>query len=367
MSAAALRFEALGAGYGDALLLSCPHDGRDWRLLIDTGPDECWPMLKERLSRLPADAQGRRHIDLAVISHIDHDHIGAAKALFDDRSLGLSFGDVWFNAPPRMATRGVAEGQTLADLLGAARRELPWNSAWQSALAVTTESQPFIELPAAAGAPRLTLLSPTPATLARLFKVWARELAKLRRPAKPATPTAASRGLGGPDIEALAARVTATDHAPANGSSIALLLEHRGASVLLAADAYAPVLTAAIEALAAHRGVALPWQVDVFKLSHHGSRANVTTSLLKTVQASHCVISTSGAIFGHPDDEAIARVVLHGRRPQTLWFNHANEESARWAAAGLQRWGCDVRVPASGSSGVVIELGGGGTLDVKRK
>ena len=90
-------------------------------------------MLEERLSRLPIDTQGRRHIDLAVISHIDHDHIGAAKALFDDRSLGLTFGDVWFNAPPQMATRGVVEGQTLAELLGAAQRELPWNRAWQHA------------------------------------------------------------------------------------------------------------------------------------------------------------------------------------------------------------------------------------------
>ena len=222
---------------------------------------------------------------------------------------------------------------------------------------MTTETQPFIELPATAGGPRLTLLSPTPATLARLFKVWARELAALRRPARPAALPSTSRGLGGLDIEALAARATTLDRAPANGSSIALLLEHQGASVLLAADAHAPVLTAAFKALAAHRGTALPWKVDVFKLSHHGSRANITTSLLKTVQASHYVISTNGAIFGHPDDEAIARVVLHGQRPHTLWFNHANEESARWAAADLQAWGCDVRVPVSSRSGVVLELG----------
>lgn len=54
-----MTFEALGAGYGDALLRSCAlRDGRSWRLLMDTGPDKCWPMLKERLARLPADAQG---------------------------------------------------------------------------------------------------------------------------------------------------------------------------------------------------------------------------------------------------------------------------------------------------------------------
>jgi beta-lactamase superfamily II metal-dependent hydrolase len=336
------------------LLVSCRHGTSTWRLLVDTGPDECWPTLKARLESLPSDAQGRRHVDLVVISHIDHDHIGAAKALFNDRSLGLSFGDIWFNAPPRPATRGVAEGQTLAELLGAQPTALPWNRAWAGAVAVTPADRLFVELPSAAGQPRLTLLSPNATTLDVLFKVWDKELRTLARPSKQQAAPAVSRGML--DVQALAAKKTPLDHAPANGSSIALLLEHEGASVLLAADAHATVLVPALRALAAHRGATLPWKVDVFKLSHHGSRANVTVDLLNTVQAHHYVVSTNGAIFDHPDDEAIARTVLHGGTPQTIWFNYANEHSARWATASLQAWGSSVKAPATGATGVTLEI-----------
>jgi beta-lactamase superfamily II metal-dependent hydrolase len=352
-------FEALPAGYGDALLLTCDVDGAPWRLLVDTGPDECWPMLRERLSAIPANADGRRRIDLAVITHIDHDHIGGAKLLFDDRTLGLEFGDIWFNAPSlKQASRGVAEGVALAGLLGAADRALPWNEAWGGGLAVTTAQQPFVELPTPPGAPKLTLLSPTPATLDKLFAVWARELAALDKPARPKKVDAVSRGLDLPAVEKLAAAKTPLDHAPANGSSIALLVEHRGASLLLGADAHAPVLVDALTALAAHRGRALPWDVDVFKISHHASRGNVTTALLQALRAKHYVVSTNGAIFDHPDDEAIARVVRSGPRGHTLWFNHANAHSSRWAGTPLEAWQCRVVEP-TGAGGVRLEARGG--------
>ena len=116
MIPAGITVEALPAGYGDNVLVTCALATGVWRLLVDTGPDECWPSLQQRLEQIPADLNGKRHIDLAVISHIDHDHIGAARALFDDRSLDLTFGDIWFNAPPQPTSRGVAEGQSLAPL-----------------------------------------------------------------------------------------------------------------------------------------------------------------------------------------------------------------------------------------------------------
>jgi hypothetical protein len=327
-------------------------------LLVDTGPDECWPSLQQRLARIPADGRSRRHINLAVISHIDHDHIGAARALFDDRSLGLTFGDIWFNAPPLPASRGVAEGQSLAELLGARHAELPWNKAWDGQAAVTKPDAPFVELPSPEGMPRITLLSPTHATLATLFKVWDKELQRLGRSEAPEPAGTASRGAM--DLEALASKATATDHAPANGSSIAFLLEHQGSSVLLGADAHAPVLVKALEALATHRAVSLPWQVDLFKLSHHGSRANVTVDLFRAVQAKHYVVSTNGAIFGHPDDEAMARVIVNGGKQRNIWFNYRNDHTLKWDAPELRaRYRYSVALPEDEHGGTTIALGTG--------
>ena len=355
-----ITIEVLPASYGDSLLVTCPLPQGEWRLLIDTGPDECWPSLKSRLERLQADRDGRRHIDLAIISHIDHDHIGAARALFDDQSLGLSFGDIWFNAPPpRAASRGVAEGRSLAALLGASREGLPWNLAWNGKPAVTTAERLFVELPSEPGRPKLTLLSPTPETLTRLFAVWEAAIKKLGHSEEPEPAPGGSRGAVALDVKALAATRTAMDHAPANGSSIALLLEHQGASVVLAADAFAPVLADALRALAEYRQVSLPWRFDAFKLSHHGSRANITSDLFQVLQAKHYLVSTNGAVFGHPNAEAIARVVMHGGTDPSLWFNYKSSFTEKWADAALQaQHHFSAVFPQPGQSGFTVSVGG---------
>lgn len=357
MATPAVTVEALPAGYGDCLLIECARPQGAWRLLVDTGPDECWPMLKSRLERLALDSTGHRHIDLVVITHIDHDHIGAAGALFSDSSLSLSFGDVWFNAPTMPASRGVAEGQSLAQLLGASKIPLPWNKAWHGRHAVTSPEALFVELPLVQGTPRITLLSPTPSTLEALFKVWAAELRRARERGTPEPiPGAARERL---DLEALARKVTPVDRAPANGSSIAFLLEHEGVSLLLGADVHPTVAVPALKALAAQRGLALPLQVGAFKVSHHGSRANVTIELMNTVQALHYIISTNGAIFGHPNDEAIARLIVRGGNQRTLWFNYRTDHTAKWSAQELQRLHAySTAYPVAQPGGVVLELPG---------
>ena len=55
--------------------------------------------------------------------------IGAAGLMLSDTSLGLKFGDIWFNAPPQPEARGVKEGRTLASILGGTHAKLPWNPA----------------------------------------------------------------------------------------------------------------------------------------------------------------------------------------------------------------------------------------------
>lgn len=149
-----------------------------------------------------------------------------------------------------------------------------------------------------------------------------------------------------------------------NGSSIAILLEHQGASVLLSGDAFADVLVPEIQALAIKRGqqAGTPLAVDVLKLSHHGSRANVTTDVLKAVDARHHIVSTNNTYFKHPNAEAMARVIIGSRQP-VLWFNYDTPQNRQWADRGLmQRYGYEVRYPADGGSddggGVVITLHG---------
>ena len=353
MSIPAITVEALPAGYGDCLLISCPVGRRTWRLLVDTGPDECLATLVDRLKAIPLNARGRRRIDLAVISHIDHDHIGGAARLFAGTSLKLEFGDIWFNAPSPPVTRGVREGVGLAAVIGDAGRGLPWNLAF-GGRDVVTGPEKFVEVSGKRGEPRITLLSPTRQTLDALYRVWAKELPNVKMPLEPAS---IDFPRGGLDVEALASRVTPEDRAPANGSSIAFLLEHRGASALLTADAFPSVLQRALAALATSRRQPLPWALDLIKLSHHGSRANTTSKLLETVRACHILVSTNGAIFGHPDQEGIARVLASGTPGREVWFNFRTPRTEVWGGPSLQaRYGFVARFPAAPGDVTTVHL-----------
>jgi hypothetical protein len=346
-------------------------------MLIDTGPDECWPSLKKRLAAIPPSNDGTRFIDVFVVSHIDHDHIGGARLLLEDRDLHLNFGDIWFNAPMLKVEAGrvggVAEGRTLSKILGArAGRRLPWNLAFGGDHAVTPAKGRHQVVPTRRGHPQITLLSPDPSRLASLFKVWARELERLHKKEhneRVEPPRVGRAGLLDP--AALATKATAVDRAPPNGSSIAFLLEHRGASILLAADAFPQVLASALESLAAERkapgqgapgtSVDSPLKIDVFKLSHHGSRANTTLALLAAVRADHYVVSTNGAIFGHPNDEALARVIMRGGKGSTLWFNHASgdfgERLKRWTDPDMkEKYGYQVATPDRDLDGITLRI-----------
>jgi beta-lactamase superfamily II metal-dependent hydrolase len=356
MPVPAIALEVLPAGYGDCLLVTCPVGRRTWRLLVDTGPDETYPSLKACLAKLPADQNGKRHIDLFIVTHIDHDHIGGVAQLLNDSSLGLTFGDIWFNAPPQPPVRGVAEGEALAQILAGAKRVLPWNVAWSGRPVSTPAEAGGVEL-TGPGLPRITLLSPTPERLQDLYKVWAKELERLRRKERDISEPepAVARGEV-PNLEALAARVTPTDKAVANGSSIAMLVEHKGASVLLGADAFPTVLVPALNALSTRRGLPGPLAVDVVKLSHHGSRANVTQGLMRAVQAKHYLFSTNGAQFQHPNAEAVARVIVGSKQP-TLWFNYDTPHTRQWAADALiEKYGYTLRYPTRPGGGVSLEL-----------
>jgi len=356
----AITVECLPASYGDCILVTCDLERsaepkRTWRLLIDTGPDECWPILKARLGKIEPDTRDKRHIDLAIISHIDHDHIGGAHLLFSDTSLGLEFGDVWFNARQHLGERGVVEAQTLGRILGAGDT-LPWNRAFDGGAIVTQGDRGYVEVQTDPHLPKLTLLSPTPKRLAALAKVWDREVKKLK--AKQ-TNTTVERGRSRefPNLATLANPKTRSDRSAPNGSSITVLLEHRDTSVLLAADAFSTVLGSALVHLIQDRKVAHPIEVDAFKLSHHGSRANLLTSLLNVVRAENYLVSTDNSRFGHPDDETLARVVLYGGIQPKLWFNYKTPQNERWAAPDLRhKHGYRTALPSDITSGIHLEL-----------
>jgi beta-lactamase superfamily II metal-dependent hydrolase len=325
--------EMLAAQQGDAVWIEYGARNSVHRVLIDAGTPASADAIKQRIERLPPD---QRRFDLLVITHVDTDHIGGVLKLLAERPAGLAFDDVWFNAWRHIdrvesSRLGPIDGEILSTTLD--KLGWRWNAAFDARAVVVgaTGAPPSKQL---RGGMKLTVLSPGHQQLARLRSNWSsvvraagldprdpdRWARLLERAAKKGV---SSSILGGRlDVPTLGRSAFQSDKASANGSTVALLAEFEGAKCVLSGDAFAGVIVDAIgRLLEARRERRL--SVDAFKLPHHGSRYNVSIDLLNSVASPHYLFSTSGAIFGHPDDEAVARVLsADTRAAKTLHFNY---------------------------------------------
>lgn len=330
-------FFMLPAEYGDCLWMELDDDGKHVRVLVDCGTPSSWSYLKARIEKLE---RADRHFDLLVISHIDNDHIGGAIPLLRERhELGVSFGEIWFNGARHLApdTLGVEDGNKLTGLLEAPDLKDRWNRSFGgNAVCVPVDGT----LPSHTFGPlTLTLLSPLPSQLNRLAANWQVEcklagLDSADEVGQSNTPMPEPDDVLGADIDMpiLLALRSRPDNAAANGSSIAVLARVGNWCALLGADAFPATLVSTLDRLEA-RG---PIRLDLFKLPHHGSKANITDALLSKIECAHFLVSSNGKKFRHPDPEAIARIVsIPGNK--TLHFNYRSDQTIPWANPDLMR------------------------------
>lgn len=331
--------DAIWIEYGDA---SAPH-----RVLIDAGTPPTGAVVRERIKQLPED---QRRFDLLVVTHIDTDHIGGVLKLLSDRPQGLSFDDVWFNGWRHLlqapsSRLGPIDGEILSTALD--RLRWPWNQAFEGGPVMMVPDTGGIPSRELRGGMRLTVLSPGPDQLRKLRTSWRSVVRaagldpehpdRVARLLERATKKGVRRsvlGAGPPDVRRLATSPATLDDAVANGSSIALLAEYEGASILLSADGFPHVILDGVRQLLRDRGQSR-LQLSVLKVPHHGSRNNLDNRLLDAIRSPAYLFSTSGAIFGHPDDESVARIVWANQQIGAhLYFNYPRDHALPTPRAG---------------------------------
>lgn len=351
------EIEMLPARNGDCLWLGYGRrDEADHHVLIDCGAVDA-------ADKAAARVRSVTEVELFILTHIDADHISGAIPLFSDPDIAGRFDDVWFNGWRQL--RGflsVAQGEAFSTMLERDDRPFTWNRTTSgddppAPIVTDPAGLPTVELP---GGMRLTVMSPTPAGLRRLASHWHAALldldphkAMLGRRARPIPPESPSTL----DLEALAASGPTKDTSIPNLSSIAVLAEYGGRSVLLTGDAHADVLAASIRSLQAERGApGEPLRLDALKLSHHGSANATTRELLEQVVCSNYLVPTDGTSFYHPDREAIARVIVHGGPKPTLHFSYRTDLNSFWEDGMLQeRYGYATVYP-DGDEGLVVTV-----------
>jgi beta-lactamase superfamily II metal-dependent hydrolase len=336
------RLTAFPASDGDCLLLSWGDREPFRHLLIDGGRKATYRMLKPALQEIAARGGA---LELLVLSHIDADHIEGLLALIKDPDRPIAVREVWYNGFDQMndiEALGPRQGDQFSAALKAAR--WPWNTSFGGSAVSLKDADPrILDL---AGL-KLTLVSPDAAKLRNMREAWlkwrtkqeAEATAESRRRAELAPGVEALGPTPMPpviDVDDLAAAASKADDEEPNGSSIAFVAEHEGKRVLLTGDAHFDLLERIVAPLAAAEGGR--YRIDLFKVSHHGSRGNTSRRLLELVECPSFLISTNGSHHGHPDPQAIAQIVKFSPAAQkTIYFNYASPWTTPWGDEALQR------------------------------
>ena len=387
--------EALQAKAGDCLLLHYGPKAEPRLIVIDGGPTRSvYERLKARLDALRISGGFAAHgeklpIELLMVSHIDDDHIDGilhlTQELIDADEKPYEILEMWHNSFDDLIGNGAAELSTAAH--GAVEAASTGSDfldqelvEHDTALILASVNQgrrlrdnarklslrPELQVAQADEEPRefgdgltLRLVGPMQAQLEDLHKKWEKTLKKLDAEGK------LDRAAG----------ASFADKSAANLSSLVVLAEMDGKSVLLTGDARGDFMMESLrEQQLLDRNGRL--HVDIFKLPHHGSERNVERSTFHHITADHYVFSGDGH-HGNPDPPTF-EMLFGGRedaglldRPFKLHLTYAPDEMVKYRGkdyplgelnrildAARQR-GHDFELlhPKDGAESLVIDLG----------
>lgn len=311
------KLHAVQAEFGDALILEHGTAAKPRYVLIDGGPPKVY---EDHLAAALKDIVTTDKLDLVVLSHIDNDHVVGLLDFFaaleedqaNGRALHIDPAGLWHNSfqktidrdgqvSQRMQTLisiagtvkaamplavdaflGVKEGHRLRIL--AKKLKVPVNKGFPNDL-IIVDTAPG---PVTFGKLKLTIVGPSQENLDELRDDWLEWLEKAEK--KATNPKSLAN----------------SDESVPNLSSIVLLAECEGKTLLLTGDARSDHIASGLDQAGLLTGGKL--HVDVIKVPHHGSDRNVTKTFFKNITADRYVISANGK-HSNPDYPTLQWIV----------------------------------------------------------
>lgn len=394
----AIKITMFPASYGDSFFVTL--DGaKSLNILIDTGFYSTYEdFIKPKLMELKNQNKG---LDLLVITHIDSDHIqGAIKLLEENGSDAeakiIKIDHIWHNGYRHLQdilvpmedvsnehrekriirqilsqgyevekevkanhqeNIGASQGSSLATLIR--KGGYAWNQQFSNqAVCIEISQEIYIGEDI-----KIIMLSPNKAKLDNLKKFWARELLKLgyrgdqlnNRYFDDAFEFISSRervvgesdikkdiSHSQPSIDSLAQENFIEDTSPTNGSSISFVIEYGDLRFLFLGDSHPTLIENELRRIYQKDSL---W-FDAIKISHHGSKSNTSSDLLKLIDSDTYFISTNGKKFSHPDLTTLSRIVCRANsKLRKLVFNYPTDASNTLDNPNLQeRFGYTIHI-----------------------
>ncbi|HVS14346.1 MAG TPA: hypothetical protein VMV46_10495 [Thermoanaerobaculia bacterium] len=313
------KVRMIQARFGDCFVLEYGAPAAPRFLLVDGGPPNTF---EDHLrAELESIAEGGHALDLAMLSHVDKDHVVGlldvlAQLRADDAadpsgaSRLIGIGGLWHNSfarsvdadgalAPRLraatthaasvlameAVLGVAEGHALR--LAAQALDLPINDGFPDDLICADDAPGAVVLDNLS----LTVVGPTRANLDELRGEWQKWLDAHEDAVASGDP----------------ALLANSDRSIPNLSSIMVLAEADGKTLLLTGDGRSDHLLQGL-GQAELLDAAGRLHVDALKVAHHGSDRNATRTFFRKVTADRYLISANGR-DDNPDTATLTWIV----------------------------------------------------------
>lgn len=322
-----IRF--LQAFNGDSIWISFVKNEKPINILIDGGTSTTYSFKDKKdgkvkdgdLKKLIDCIKFRNEkLDLVILTHIDDDHVdGFLKWFSKDEAAIDSIGEIWFNSgrtikrylndkESEIHTVRFKEQTTLTSVKQGVDFEnyILKKEVWDERIIKQGDVISWNEI-------SFQILSPSKEKLDKLLKEWG------KKAPQSLTNTSRKEDYKKPIDELLNEDVFDEDKDPYNGSSIAFILTNDKKNYLFLGDSHPSEIVTSLKNMKYSKENKLT--VEVFKLSHHGSKKNSSRELLELVHTCNYVISTNGDLHNHPDKATIARII--GNNPKArIYFNY---------------------------------------------
>ncbi|CAC9974434.1 ComEC/Rec2 family competence protein [Flavobacterium panici] len=299
-----INIDFLDAGCADAIhIYFTGNDKKPHNIIIDGGSEKgdlYESGLRKRIDEIVNIK--KEIIDIWIITHIDDDHIGGILRLLKDTELletvDLSRTTFWFNYSnwdydSGMRTnnlKNVKQGITLRNYL-----------IENSNIRENITDDDIIDLWGA----KVNILSPDNKKYNALLKVWQNEEIKIRV-SETSSLKSNRKNDYNTKIEDFDISKEVKDASIENGSSIAFILEFNGESILFSADSHSDTLNNSIKSICKDQKLKLKYM----QIPHHGSRYNISSSLLKIIDCEDYIISADGFNRSNlPNKESLVKVL----------------------------------------------------------
>lgn len=317
--------KVLNASHGDSIIIETIDSGKKkFVILIDGGTAQTFKtvLLRELLNY--------KQIDLIILTHIDDDHIGGLLALLkSDLGKKIKFKKMLVNAP-NLAR--IKTGTQISYGQGIDLEKFIYEN--YSNLHIITNltneiDASVLNLPEGI---EMDILSPNALALNAFYKKYPIEYFEQKKAGNPqisasTTPKAKdfNKTLVALTAEKENEKTIASD--VVNASSLAFTLRTPHFYGLFLGDSHAKIICESFK----KKGISQTILFDFIKLSHHGSKNNISSELFSYIKSDTVIISTNGGEgrAKHPDRKALAKVVTSPSRVTTainFCFNYPLNE-----------------------------------------